>query len=122
MSRTLIATQKIAMNTGYNSLSWTAADSVNNMYYVDDGMTMLLAACGDVSSKTVTVVSVSDSLGRTGDVALTVPANNGTNDGVSAFGLPTGPAWRQAGTNQINVNISAATKLQLVALQVQRYS
>lgn len=121
MARTLIATQKLSMNTGVSTPTFTAADSANGMYYVDDGNTILVATNGDVSSKTVTVVSVADTLGRTGDVALTVPANNGTNDGVSVFGLPTGSAWRQSGTNQINVNISAATKTQLCALQVLRY-
>lgn len=120
MSRSLIPTNDLPLDGKLNSLTYIAADSSNNHYYVDDGSTVLVAICGDSATKTVTVVSVADALGRTGDMVLTVPANDTNNDGLSFFGLPSGAGWRQAGGNNVNVNVSANTKLKLAALRVNR--
>lgn len=121
MARTLIATHTLKPNTAYSAVTTTAGDSANGMYFVDDGNTLLFAQNGDASTHTVTMVSVADGLGRTGDLVVTVPANNTNNDGISLFGLPSGQGWRQAGTNQISVNLSASTKMLVSALQVVRY-
>ena len=120
MARSLIPSNDLPLDGKLNSLTYVAADATNNHYYVDDGNSILVAITGDSASKTVTVVSTADALGRTGDQVLTVPANDTNNDGVSFFGIPSGSGWRQSGTNQINVNVSAATKTKLAVLRVNR--
>lgn len=121
MARTLIATVKASKNKATNPLTWTAADATNNHYYVDAGDTILLMKNTDSAPKTVTVSSVAEpNYGRTGDQVIVVPAATGTDPGTAAFGLPSPEAWRQAGTSNINVNVSAATGLFLTALQVER--
>jgi len=123
MARTLIPTTVLPKNGSLAAVSWVAADSTNNHYYVDAGDTILLARNATASAKTVTVVSVADpDLGRTGDKSIVVPATDAeSGNGIGLFGLPTGQAWRQAGTPNINVNVSASDPIfQLAAIQVTR--
>lgn len=121
MARTLIATNDLPMNSKITTLTWTAADASNGMYYVDDGNTILLVDNGNNATNTVTQVSVADKYSRTGDLAAVCLANDTNNDGISIFGLPTGEAWRQAGTNQISVNLGASTKARVAAIRVNRF-
>lgn len=120
MPRTLIATSVIPKNGSLEAVTWTPANATNNHYFVDAGDTVLLARNSDESPKTVTVVSVADDLGRTGDKAMTVPALAAGASGVVFFGLTTASAWRQPGGNKIHVNVSAATNLSLAAIKITR--
>lgn len=75
MARTLIAAnENAAHGGGINNLTFTAADAANDHYFPNNGKVRLLARCLDASPHTVTIVSVTDSYGRDGDITLTVPA------------------------------------------------
>ena len=116
MPRTAIPIQEIANQSAIDNISWTAADAANNHEFENDGDTLLLAKCTDASGKTVTVVSVADEHGRSGDKAISVSATTGFSIG-GPF-LPT--IWNGAGTNKTSVNVSAATGLSLAAVRIKR--
>lgn len=121
MPRVLIASSDVPYNGALEPVVWTNADASNHHYYVDDGETVLLACCSDASTKTVTINSVADPrLRRTGDESMIVPAQSANNNGLCMFGLNSGDAWRQPGTDHINVNVSAATGLRLAAVRLRR--
>jgi hypothetical protein len=115
MARTLIAAnENAAHGGGINDLTFTAADADNDHYFPNDGKTRLLVRCLDSSPHTVTVVSVTDSYGRDGDITLTVPAATAGVPGL-AYAGPFNPGlFNQRGADDlgnVHVDISDETDL-----------
>ncbi|MFK7695405.1 hypothetical protein [Paenibacillus sp. HJGM_3] len=116
MPRTAIPIQTNNFQGGAN-VTLGAADSVNGMQFPNDGDTTLMVRNAGGSAITVTVVSVPDEAGRTGDLALSVTAG-----GVAIFG-PFRPAWwNQSGADagKVNVNFSSATSVTVGAIKQQK--
>ncbi len=113
MPRTALTVQTIPPHGGgIQSITFTAADATNNHEFENDGRTMLLAKCTDASSKTVTVVSVPDLYGRSGNLAMVVPATTG-----EAIAGPFPPGLWSQSNGRVNVDVSAATGLSLAAVR-----
>lgn len=114
MPRTTIPIQDVPAQGSIDSIVWTAADLANQHEFDNNGRVIVLAKCTDASGKTVTIVSVADEHGRTGDKAIAVPATTGFS-----FAGPFKPSiWNQGGTGKTNVNVSAATGLSLAAVRI----
>ena len=120
MAKTLIATNSNGqLGGGINGLTFTASTQALGMYFVNvPSKSRLLALNGDASTKTVTVVSVADEYGRTGDIALVVPAAVGSVPGIGYAGPFDPVMFGQSGANvgQIYVNTSADTSLKLAVV------
>ncbi len=118
MPRTAIAVQEIPANSYVGAITFTAVDAANGMMFPNDGRTILIVKNADTASKTVTVVSVADQWGRTGDHSITVAA------GGEAIVPPLPPAvWSQqsgADANNVYVNFSAATSTTIGCLRLPR--
>jgi len=67
--RVVIAIQEISAGGTDADIAFTAADSVNGHYFLNDGKCVLLMS-SSAGSKTATVKSVANRNGRTGDITL----------------------------------------------------
>jgi hypothetical protein len=110
MARTAIPIQTIQGGASA-AVTFTNADAANGMEFENDGATDLIVKNDDASPKTVTVVSVADEAGRTGDLAPSVAAGE-----VRAYGKLR-PAWWNQSNGKVNVNFSAATNLKVAAVR-----
>jgi len=117
MARTNIPIDVLPNNGGAITLTGVAADSVNNHELVNDGRTFLVAENEDAATKTVTVDSVADPYGRTGDTAHVVPAAVGGIPGKAVIGPFLPSIWNQGGGSKVNVDVSASTSLRLYAFR-----
>jgi len=111
MARTAIPVQTIVKNTGA-AISFMAADAVNNMEFVNDGNTELLVNNGGGSACTVTVHSVADPFGRTGDLTPSVAAS-----AIESFPALDPVLWNQPGSSQVNVDFSESTSVTVAAVR-----
>jgi hypothetical protein len=102
MARVLVAAQTTpgpypALQPAANSLNvvFQAADASLFQYTpLVSGKTYILAMNTDSSAHTVTIVSVADSLGRTGDItSYSLPAITGTTPIIAQFGPFSNPGW-----------------------------
>lgn len=118
MARTAIPIQVIPRNGALANVAFTAADATNQHEFPNGGRVLLIAKNTDTANKTVTVVSVPDEAGRSGDLQITVSANGGV-----AIAGPFRPAWwnqrADADLGKVFVNVSAATNLGLAAVQLE---
>ena len=122
MPRTIVTVQNVAANGGgIQSITKTAADSANGMYFNNDGRTTFHVQNLDASSKTVTVVSVPDTYGRSGDLVLVVPAASAGDPGCGIGGPFPVALWNQSGLGQVFVNFSAATSTKVWATSLQGF-
>jgi hypothetical protein len=73
-----------------------------------------------VATKTVTIVSVPDENGRTGDIILTVPAASGSFPGIAITDqLPTALFTQQStDAGNVYVTFSAATNVKVAAVRI----
>lgn len=113
MPRTSIATQTLTYQSGA-TITFSAADSANNMLFSNDGETLLVVKNGGASSITVTVVSVADLYGRTGDISASVAA------GATWISGPLEPSiWNQTSSDlgKTYVNFSSATSVTVGAIK-----
>jgi hypothetical protein len=119
-AHTAITVQAPAQFNGISNVTLTAADSANGMMFPNDGKTVLVVINNDVSSKTVTVVSVPDENGRTGDIVLTVPAAVGGFPGIAITDqLPTALFSQQTtDAGNVYVTFSAATSVKVAAVRI----
>jgi hypothetical protein len=119
-AHTAITVQAPAQFGGISNVTLTAADSVNGMMFPNDGKTVLVVINNDVATKTVTIVSVPDENGRTGDIVLTVPAAAGGFPGIAITDqLPTALFTQQStDPGNVYVTFSAATNLKVAAIRV----
>lgn len=115
MARTNIPIDNLPLNGGAVTLTGVAADATNQHEFVNDGKTFLLAENEDAATKTVTVVSVADPFGRTGNTVHVVPAAAGGVPGKAMIGPFLPAIWNQGGGSKVNVDVSAATSLRLYA-------
>jgi hypothetical protein len=119
-AHTAITVQAPAQFGGISNLTLTAADSVNGMMFPNDGKTVLIVINNDVSTKTVTIVSVPDENGRAGDIILTVPAASGSFPGIAITDqLPTALFTQQStDAGNVYVTFSAATNVKVAAVRI----
>lgn len=118
--RTTIPVQTVSPSTGLQSVTYTAADAANNHIVANDGNTQIIVINCDVAAKTVTIHSVPDENGRTGDIILIVPAASGS---VCALGMsprlpPALFSQQNSDAGSVYVDVSAATNLKLAAVHV----
>lgn len=116
MARTALPIQQIPRNGSIAGVSFTAADATNDHEFPNDGNTFLIVKNTDVAAQSVTVVSVPDEHGRTGDLTISVPANGGV--AVTSVFRPA--IWNQSGADagKVFVNITTATGLSLAAVRL----
>lgn len=117
MARTSIAIQEVASQSNIAAVTLGAVDSVNGMMFPNDGQTILLVQNADAAPKTVTVASVADEAGRTGDQVITVAA------GKIAIVGPLRQAWwnqRSSDAGNVYVDFSAATSTTVAALRLKQ--
>lgn len=103
MARTDIPVQSMDPN-GNVLITMTAADSSNNMEFLNDGRTVLMVVQGGSGTPTVTVVSVADAIGRTGDIVRATSINT-----TRVYG-PFSPksAWNQT-NGKVNLDLDTST-------------
>lgn len=119
MPRVAITINSIAKLAGDNELTLTSADAANGHTMVNDGRTILLVQNYDASARTVTVKSVADPVtGRTGDIALSVPAASGGVAGTACFNFLPQHLFNQSGQSYVHVDINAATNVKLAAVSL----
>jgi len=88
MPLTAIAITTVARNAKIDDVATVAADDVNGNKYFNDGFTVLYIKNPTGGAITVTIVSVTDEAGRTGDLSVVVPATTG----IGLVG-PLAPKW-----------------------------
>jgi|SRR5271157_799746 len=124
MARTLLVPQSFPLATGASyfpttplagtaaDLVWTAADAVNDNYVpIISTKTVVLIWNSDASAHTVTIHSVADAQGRTGDITTYSQAAHT----VSCFGpFTTTAGWNQ--TSPAGLYIDCVNALQLIAV------
>jgi hypothetical protein len=113
MARTEITVQD--SNQSGITPSYVAADSVNGMMFVNDGKTLLHVKNGDAAAKTVTITSVPDFYGRSGDLTISVAAGSEKIMGPYETHL-----FNQSGTNlgKVYVDFDADTSVTLTAIKL----
>lgn len=74
MPRTNISVVQAVKESGA-LITYVAADAANGMMFENDGKSLLRVKNADVAAKTVTVVSVPCSHGRTKDTVRSIPAS-----------------------------------------------
>lgn len=110
MPRTSIAIQSIPRNGGAQLVSVTP-DAANGNSFTNDGKTELIVHNGDAAPHTVTVRSVNDPYGRTGDVAVPVAA------GERAFLGPFEQNLFNQADGTVNVDWTASTSMKVATRQ-----
>jgi len=122
MARTLLAVQNVPQFNGLTPIVWTAVDSVNGMMFPNDGQTIVLVRNNDAASKTATMRSIADEHGRTGDIALIVPAASGGVPGEAIFNPENQALFNQVGADAGNVylDFSAATATTVAVLRINK--
>ena len=106
-----IPVQKIPGQGSIDDITLTAADAGLAHEFVNSGNELLYIVNADASSKTTTIVSVPDSLGRIQDDVITTLAG-----GFSIAGPFVKSAWNQS-TGVVNVNISDDTSLSFALIR-----
>jgi hypothetical protein len=112
MARTNIPVQDLPVG-GLAALTWTNSDSTNDHDFLNDGSTILIMRNSDAATKAVTIKSVTDDRGRTGDIAITVPATTG----LSLVPLLPPALFNVGGRVQVDLATSAAG-FQLAAVRI----
>src|SRR4051794_29844282 len=75
MPRTAVAVQEVLPQTNA-LLTQVVADAVNNNMFPNDGRTVLIVENPTAGALNITVVSVADQHGRTGDQVISIPATS----------------------------------------------
>lgn len=96
---------------GGATVVWTAADKTNDHSFVNDGKTLLLVKNGSGGAMSITVKSVKDEHGRTGDVVLSL-----ADSAEGVFGPFKPSIFNQTG-GVVNVDIDADTTSFLAAVK-----
>lgn len=117
MPRTAIPITEVPFQGKLDNISFTAADATNQMMFDNDGSTVLVVKNTSGAAVTVTVLSVKDEAGRSGDLSISVPATTGL-----AFIGPLRQAWwNQTATDigKVYVNFSSGTGVSIAALRIR---
>jgi len=118
--RTVIPIQAPTQFGGLQNVVLTAADAANNHIIANDGRTVIIAVNNDAAAKTVTISSVPDENGRTGDIVMVVPAAAGGFPGIGITDTlpPALFSQQNADAGNIYLQVSAATSLKLAAVRI----
>jgi hypothetical protein len=123
MPRTVIPIQQLPRNgAGIATLTWTAWDGTNTMYFDNDGKTLLLFQNrSNGGTKVATVKSVADpTYGRTGDLAVVCPVAGGAplQDGNSIHGPFPPESWCQPSGSSVNVDGAVQADFYVAAVRL----
>lgn len=110
MARTDIPVQTIPFQGSVTDAVLTAGDATNDHEFSNDGEVVLFIKTG-ATPVTVTVVSVPDEFGRTGDEVYTVAADKESFAGPFIQSI-----WNQSGA-KIHVDLSVDTNVELAAMK-----
>lgn len=115
MARTAITVTDVGNQGSVNPLSTATdnGDSTNNMKFLNDGSIVLYINNDTGASASVTVISVSDEAGRTGDISLTVA--NGDRVLAGPFRQSW---WNQSSTNPGEVHVDMDANVNIAALRL----
>lgn len=117
MARTALPVTEVPFQGGLNAVPFGAVDQANGMVLDNDGLTILVVKNAAAGPVTVTVKSVADEAGRSGDVVLTVAAG-----GTGVVG-PLRPAWWHqrdgADAGRVQVDFSASANITAAALRLR---
>lgn len=113
MARTLITLNTIPQNgLSLDAVTFTNGDSANDMYFVNDGNTILIAKNADAGAHAGSLVSVADQFGRTGDDPFSIAAGATLVAGPFPASL-----WNQAG-GIMHVDFTTATSVTIAAVKL----
>lgn len=114
MAFTAFATQ-VVNPASAAAVTYAAVDGANGNTIVNNGKVAIRVKNGSGVSVTVTVVSVPDSNGRTGDIVAVIPAG-----AEYAFGLldPSLFNQRSGDVGQVHVTFSAGASVTMAAVQL----
>jgi len=116
MARTAIPVQAIPRNGGIlDDISWTAADATNDHEFANTGCEILIAKNTHSGEQTITVVSVADEFGRTGDATLAPNATTGFS-----FWGPGKPGHWNSAAGLVHVDITDDTALSFAVIRFSR--
>jgi len=115
MAFTSFPVQAVGRNAALAAVSFTAVDGPNGNTFVNDGKTSLRIKNGSGVSVTVTVVSVPDEHGRSGDLSIVIAAGGEATVGCLDPGLFN---QRSGDVGQVHVSFSAGTSVTMAALSV----
>jgi len=111
-ARVVIPLQSIAGNgASIATITWTSADASNDHYFDNTSSQVLLFIKNGAGTRTVTVASVADPYGRTGDLSIVCTAN-----GYSVAG-PFPPFLFNQAAAKINIDITDGTSLFFAAVK-----
>jgi hypothetical protein len=103
-----------------DELTWTAADATNDHYFDNtSGRVTLLIRNDHTVAQVVTVISVADLYGRTGDLAPSVDPTGGGASSVGVVGPLPPAAFNQRGAGdlgRVHVDITDDTALSFAAV------
>lgn len=111
MARTAISIVNVGNQGAVNGITFDTGDTANNMKFENDGNTVLLIDNGTASTANITVASVADEAGRTGDHSLAVAAGDTT-----IVGPLKRTWWNQPQSSDVNVDLDQA--VDIVALRL----
>lgn len=110
MARTDIPVQTIPFQGSITDAALTSADATNDHEFSNDGEVILFVKTGGTGVN-VTVVSVPDEFGRTGDEVFAVGTNKESFAGPFIQSI-----WNQSGA-KIHVDLDAETDVKLAAVK-----
>lgn len=117
MARDTLTIQAISSKTTPYDLdvAWTAGVAANDMQFANNGNTILLVKnAGTSGTQTVTVVSVADEYGRTGDLSIAV------GQGKYAFVGPLLPGIFNQSDGNVYLNFTTEDNLSFAAVSYQQ--
>lgn len=114
MARTALTVTDLSVNSELNPISYDTGDATNNHVLNNDGRTVLVMKNDTGAAVTVTVSSVADEAGRTGDISVSVA------NGDEMFVLPLPPRWwNQGGTADVHIDVDGGIKIAALSIPTQ---
>lgn len=121
MPRVAIPVDQVPRYGGAVVPTGVAANATDDHDVENNGQMFLLFENVGATTCAVTLVSVKDGYGRTGDVALTIPVIAGAVPGKIAAGPFAPPNWNQGGGSKMHVDCTGTvTSLRMYAWKFQR--
>ena len=117
MARTALTVQELGRNGEASTITWTSADATNDHEFQNTGREILMCRNENAATRDVTVVSVSDRFGRSGDVTKTVPAAAAGAAGFAAWG-PLLPENFNSSGNLAYVDLTVDTDLEFAVIRI----
>lgn len=114
MARTSIPVVAIGNQGAVDPIVWTTGDATNDHEFLNDGKTIVIVRNGGGVGITVSVISVADEAGRTGDLAIAVAAGD-----YCIFG-PLKQAWWNQSGGVVHVDLDTDASVVLTAFS-QRF-